>query len=420
MKAHNMISSKYAASSLILTIILSLTALSIIFLLVFHSYVSQILVEKTLIQERLNTNIYSALEFLKIKNKDMPYDNQNILDLYSDAKDSVSFSKKFWGMYDILEIKSYTGSHISCETFLTGSRHQGNKMALLIYGNEYSALTFCKSARIKGDVYLKDGIVEKSVIDGVPYLYESPIIGELLKDAQKLKNKLGINESYLTQLNHWQMGEFDKVYEINQIEDSVSRNFDELTLYYNSLNTLKLTQKLSGNIIIRSSKTIEIFPESKLADIILIAPKIIVHAKVRGNFQMIANDTILVESNVNLNYPSVGLIINNEDGLVSISENVNFNGDIIMIDSEHKQFCQIEKTSKILGNIYLNGILDLKGDIYGWVYCKGLLYKTSTTLYQNYLIDTKIMNINEDYINGNIFDYEHSTMHVIKCFKKSD
>jgi hypothetical protein len=134
-----------------------------------------------------------------------------------------------------------------------------------------------------------------------------------------------------------------------------------------------------------------------LENVIIKAPSISIAPFYKGTAQFIAKDSIIVGSNVVLNFPSALLIENTETegrSTIKIGGNCKING-VIQLRSPNlpieKSFVEISSGTTINGEILCSGSLKMNGsEINGRICTNRFIDNYGSTLYFNTLIDVKI------------------------------
>ena len=150
-----------------------------------------------------------------------------------------------------------------------------------------------------------------------------------------------------------------------------------------------------------SDTTLTIDNTAILNNILVFARSIIVKGGFQGNCQLFATDSIRIESNCNFNYPSCLGVLRSQTSMISspekitIGESTEFNGIIFTYEKTEKPIkplIDIGKNVKIKGQVYSQGILELKDktEVDGSIFTSRFLYKNSFTLFENYLINATI------------------------------
>ena len=270
--------------------------------------------------------------------------------------------------------------------------------------------------RIEGTSYIPKRGVKPGTIAGHSYYGEQLIYGqqrtsstlpklqnELLDQVKMLKAKLQQSSSY----------------EILSLEagKTFKNSFFEQTQLVYSLGDLYISEvNLIGNIIIYSNTKIIVDASSSLKDVILVAPKIELRDGVKGTLQAIASKEILINKNVELQYPSALTLIEEkglaiQDGAnniepirINVGQDSMIEGLVIFVGqpkpNNFKSQISIQSNSTVKGEVYCNQNLELKGIVSGSVFTSNFVANESGSLYQNHIFNGKIAisNLTDDYI----------------------
>ena len=102
------------------------------------------------------------------------------------------------------------------------------------------------------------------------------------------------------------------------------QSFTKEALIYEDNNPIILENlSLHGHLLIVSKRSITVKASAKLQDVILIAPEITIESNTIGTFQAMASKKIIVESNVQLAYPSALVVLHKGESIINQSRNTN-------------------------------------------------------------------------------------------------
>lgn len=178
------------------------------------------------------------------------------------------------------------------------------------------------------------------------------------------------------------------------------------SLYYNSFfnPTQEITLEstvlqdviVRGNFILRSKDSVYIKKTAILEDVIISAPSVAFEEGFAGSIQAFATRSLTVGDNATLTYPSALCIYNPtlEKSSINIGTGVAVYGTLLNFGfsdmSIENNTINIKDKGVIVGDIYCAGMLSLQSNVYGSVYTNRLLYKTSSSMYENCLADVEI------------------------------
>lgn len=152
-----------------------------------------------------------------------------------------------------------------------------------------------------------------------------------------------------------------------------------------------------GRIILYGDK-VRISSSSKISDIILIARHVTIESGFSGALQIMASDTVEIEKDVYLHYPS-GVYIHGDRNraFLHINTNSNIEGYAIIegnvegengfvVDIHYRQ----EQGSQLTGLLFVDGIAHLEGSVSGATYLKECYYLSGENMYSGLIYSVKI------------------------------
>jgi hypothetical protein len=381
------------ARALFYAVIVSVFVAMISGAMLLSSYHQHMLVGYYQTQERLIDNCQSGIELvLGAKSTVIPQLN---IDLFQQEKDSVRLEQKAWGLLEVATIKSWSGQGMYqdsiVKTFLVGKEAPNYALSL---SEGTSPLYVCGTTRVIGDAFLPREGVERgafNVVQGNPYTGDKLIYGktEIVKPTDRSIYKERFEELKALQ---------ELSANISLEQDSILQPFNQPTLILKGgrFNTASLV--LKGNVVVIASERIEVSANSILEDVLLVAPEIIIQSGFQGTLQAFAWDSLVVETGVFLDFPSVLSLLPYEERTTFSPEIVLQEGaeviGTLMVPSfrynAYKSKVTIEPTAKITGQVWVNGVLQHKGIVYGSVLCDEFLLQTPAGVYENYLLDAII------------------------------
>jgi len=381
------------ARALFYAVIVSVFVAMISGAVLLSSYHQHLLMGYYQTQKRLIDNCESGIELiLGAKTTVIP---KVSLDLFQQKKDSVALEQKAWGLLDVATVKSWSGQGIYLDsivkTFLVGKEAPNYALSL---SEGTTPLYVCGTTRVVGTAFLPREGVERgafNVAQGNPYTGDKLIYG---KTALVKPTDMTIYKERFEELSALQALKAN----ISLEQDSILQPFNHATLILEGghFNTANLV--LKGNVIVVAEERIEVSANSLLEDVLLVAPEIIIQSGFQGTIQAFAWDSLVVETGVFLDFPSVL-------SLLPYEERTNFSPEIIIQEgaeiigtlmvpsfryNTYKSKVTIEPTAKITGQVWVNGVLQHKGLVYGSVFCTEFLLQTSGGVYENYLLNATI------------------------------
>ncbi len=378
------------------------------------SYYNRVYVDFIIKKDKLYYNASSGINLLLSNPELIKYNENKTLSLFDSGDDSVFLAKKKWGIFDIYYCTAFWRKNEIQRIALTGCVLDENDNIALYLTNRNRPLYLCGKTIIKGKCFLPaDGVARGNIV-GMNFSGNKLVDGEILKSANILPppNK---------EIQDYTVDNIKKEYILDSIQiiekpvlmDSIRNSFNQKTLILYSPNTLLLNNYIKGNVIVFSDKVVEISKDAKIEDIIICAPYIKINKGFEGRVQALSSDSILVEEECYLKYPSSLMVINSKicekDPFINISEKVKLGGVVFLYkkvyQTNHNSFVYISKDSKINGQVYTNGIIDLKGSVFGTVYCDRFLLQTPSSIYENHLLDAVIdfSKLSKYYVGATLF-----------------
>ncbi len=335
--------------------------------------------------------------------------------------DTSLIHKSVWGSYLLVTSKTFKGQRSITRSAIIGSQFEESTPCLVIRSGS-DGLRIGGETTIEGNVYIPNKRVEHSYIGGKNYSKSELVFGKI-EDTKELK--LPLTKT------------FENISATDFIGNLVSRPFEpkdttvsflEKGIYYQSLDAIRLNGKMHGKIIIQSFDSLVVYPEAKLTNVILIAPKILIKQGFTGSLQAYASEYIRLEDSVTLSYPST-LILNEktpalsyEPHSVCLGTNSSVLGGILLTTQQYDFRKQpkltLQKGSLAAGIIYNCGISEIYGSIIGSLYTSETLTLAGGGSYTNHLLDVMISTkrLPKDFVCPAWLELSgHSRKKVISC-----
>ena len=363
---------------------------------ILYNYHSNYFITGLLKKEQMIKDIYSGINYAMTEN--MKYGVPVQIDLFDNEKSKVEVEKTHWGAFNryraSAEMKHYKVEKMA----LSGGGLTDQKALYLVETNK--ALSLCGKTIIKGDCYLPKAGVKRAYVEGKNFYGTKLIQGTKYNSNKKLPeiqlDLIDRNSTFFQTVNpqNDSLVEWDEFFE----EDSISNSFAlSTTLLYSASVIHVKDQLISGNIILQSDKGIVFESQSKVSSIVVYAPYVHIKEGFSGNLQVFASDSIRLENEVVLSYPSLLGLINkghNKEGKVWVGEDCKVNGGLFLykqfLERKTRGLLSVGANSEITGEVYSSDLLELKGSVTGSVYCRNFYLKTASSVYENHLIDATI------------------------------
>jgi len=381
---------KVEARALFYAVIVAVFVAVISGIILLNSYHQQVLFNHYTTQQRLLNNCESGVQLLLGSTKEqIP---STALDLYDNGIDSLRIVQQPWGLLDVAFVESWSIHGIFSDTiqrsFLVGKTPPS--YALTLSGGT-DALALCGNTRLVGDVFVPREGVERGFIHGKPYQ------GDQLVDG-KINITKGGNNNYL-KARFEQLISLKKSAATGSLEqDSIVQSFGNPTLVLrtSSFNTEGLY--LKGNILLIADSLLTISANSILEDVLVMGSTIRIEPGFKGTIQAFARDSLIVGTNVVLQYPSVLSLLptlTTEDFApwIELQNGAVQTGAIVVPMFKYREQrpkVHIHAQAIVEGQVWVDGLLQHDGSVYGSVFCQSFLLKTAAAIYENYLLDAVI------------------------------
>lgn len=315
----------------------------------------------------------------------------DLIDLFGEGNDSVEINRFPWGLFEIVSSRAFHGDQYVVQRGITGGSVPQSNEALYLANNN-RPLSVCGHTVLRGDCSLpKPGIktvhIEGQSFQGDEVMYGTRKTSESGPPELALRSQ--IEEIFNTPAS-WQAEWAD----VKDLADTLQRDFalPELVVY--SPNNLVLANvHWSGRIRVVAGNKVTIANTSTLTDILVVAPEIVLENGFRGSCQLFAGSKIEIGEYCQLNYPSAVVVLKQDEGeAIRIGEGSKLTGSVISLkeDGINKNLVTLETDAIVTGQVYTTGRFQLKGSVFGSVYCQWFWLETPSATYENHLLNATI------------------------------
>ncbi len=390
---------KLRGSSLVVTVVIALVLAILCSSLILLAYYNRQNEQTSDIEFRLNNNIESAINLVLADSIIYVSLQTDRLDLFQEGNDSVVISRRLWGLFQVGDINAFYGRFSRKKTFFYGSALPDSLNGCLYLADHQRSLSLVRETKLVGDAYLSKAGLKAGYIDQQGFSFDKLIEGEI-----KISNKAlpGLSEEVTGNIKNLLGICHDtaqtKGMQLYIDQDSIFRSFADVPLLiFKSGKTILENCNLNGQVIIFSDSILEISSTAMLKDVILVAPSIRIKEGFRGTVQAIANDSLIVENNCFLDYPSSLILQKRETETLQnrliIGEGCKISGIVISLcdnDDLYKSYIGMGAKTIINGVVYAMGYLNLGANVTGTVLTDFFIHKTPSVIYENYLADIEI------------------------------
>jgi hypothetical protein len=349
--------------------------------------------------DRLQNNLSSGVHLL-LHTKDTAYLQGKTIRLFNNDLDSVRLKTIHWGLYDIGVAEAFQQRDTVFKVFSMACGIDSPKWAAVYLIDEDRPVSVSGKTSVRGDAFLPKAGVQAAYVDNKAYQGDKRLIIGKTHDSQRKLPPL--NQKRLNTLEHLFNAQGLPAVP-NRAPDSLIRSFRAPTyrVKLDKRNPVLRDTYLSGNMIIYSDTLLTIDSTARLNNVLVFAKAILVKSGFRGTCQLFASDSISLERNCRLGYPSCLGILRYKSPLVgfppqiSIGQNTKVNGAIFTYEKEVSALpatINLGKGAKITGQVYAQHNISTRDSvtIAGSVFTARFVYQTAFTRYENYLINLKI------------------------------
>jgi hypothetical protein len=385
------------ASAIYLVIIIALVIAIICSSLIAAAYFYRAQYQAKFRSDRLQNNLSSCVHLL-LTSRDDAYLQSKTMSLFNNGDDSATLKKTTWGIYDVNVATVFKQRDTLFKVFTTAHGIDSSKWAAIYLIDEDRPLSVSGKTTINGTAYIPKAGVKPAYVDNKAYQGDKRLIIGQKHDSQRLLPPL--NDSRLNLLKAF-FNSSDS--SRSAITDTVKRSFRQSTYQVHfGKNAITLKNiSLSGNIILYSDTLLTIDSTASFSNILIFAKAILVKSGFRGNCQLFATDSIGIEKNCSLDYPSCLGLLRYQTPLIgfpaqiNIGQNSRISGTVFSYEKEKSglpAMISLGKNAVIKGQVYAQHIFQTSdnAEIDGSVFTGRFMYQSQFTRYENYLINLTI------------------------------
>jgi len=363
-------------------------------------YYNKLYLDISIQKERLSGNARSGINLFLADKTIIGVNETKSIQLYDSKDDEIKLTRKKWGVFDLIFSTALWQKHDYTKIAMTGDNSSETDNVALYLADRDKSLGLCGATLIKGDCYLPKAGVVRTYIEGKNFVGTDLINGTVKKSEKKLPDFICIKELYNIIESKKIIDEHDSLFLYDKsMGDTLINPFSNKTYILYSTDDISLENKyFKGNIKIISGKSVKVDKSNMLQDIIIIAPYISFKKEFSGSIQAFATDSLIVEGECELIYPSaIGMIITKTDTIqpyIYIRDKAKVNGIVFLYDEKSpavlRPYIKIDKDAEITGQLISTCDLQLQGTVIGSVYCNRFILKTPSSYYENNLLDATI------------------------------
>lgn len=387
------------SSALYISLILSMLIVLICGSVLLIGYTYRMENKKLERRDKLEQNLESGLTV--VLQAAFSTDTLAKMSLYGLDDDSVLLDKQAWGIYEMGLVKAWIGRDTLQKAFLIGAEVK-DTLKVLYLSDEDRPLSISGKSLIRGTAYLPKSGIKAAYVENATYADKTLVYGSIKDSGRLLPEPDGgfLHQAVdlLAVLDHKElpaeeMNGPDKDSTVNSFYAQVKR------VYMGEAHAALSGYKARGKVMIFADSAIVIDESTSLDQVILVAPYVQIKDGFKGKLQVFASDSIRVGNRVQLDYPSALLVLKNDTAKfqvrMDIGKDCKVEGVLFAYEKERSQLMPVIALGEgtvVKGEIYVKGYLNLaKGAaVQGSVELIRFMARTSSSLYENYLIDVQL------------------------------
>jgi hypothetical protein len=399
-----MLKSKALFYAIFVTVILNIILGSVIMLVYYSNYYIN-RYEKIY---SLQTGLHSALE-LYLNGNYQEKRKDYIAEMAGIPDDFLEISTGAFGIYDITTIEAGFSGKTYSKTAITGQSTTYDKQMALWVSDMENFLTISGNSRIYGRCYLPEKGIKTGTIGGQSFS------GDISQMNIKISSRKlpAVNTGFAESIRKTIVSSNNQKDNLSFRYDSIFNSFTNEALIINGgRTTVPENCSFRGHVVIHATKKISLSAGNELEDVIIFAPVIEIKSGFRGNLQIFATDSVIMQPDANLDYPS-SIILLSEQGVsgncIELKSRSSITGTVaylnpIITDTREKNLI-IHENAVITGSAYIQGNTANYGEIYGCLMTRRCIVKTDRGIYPDYIyngiFDATLLPAK--YVNCNLF-----------------
>lgn len=368
--------------------------------------------------DKLVLNLESGTSVLLSENFAVDGETHRV-DLFENGTDSLVLRKERWGVYELNLVKAFELKDTLKRVFLSANTF--DDLNAIYLADEDRPLSLSGTTQVTGNGQLPKSGLKQAYVEGKPYAGKALINGKITDSGRDLPP---LNESLVQGLLKYlkplevKGNEFKDLVKGRpfEVRDSLLHSFfDDVLVYHLDAGQIGLGgEKLQGKIILVADTTVHITADTRLDQVQIYAPAIIVAPGFKGSCQLFARDSIIIGKNCVFDYPSFAGVFKAEgqeiQSKISLGEGSRFSGVLLSYEKKRsplQTIISLAKDCKINGEVYATGYVKLERSVSvnGKTYAKRFIMQTPSTLYENYLIDITLNRklLSSYYLSSSVF-----------------
>jgi len=387
---HRFTNLKLSGGALYYAIFVSFVVFLFCGFIMLSAYLRSTLTQRMDIQNALQENAQNMVTASVYGDIDLRAYPQAMSSVFENCSDTSSLlTSERWGAFQLTRARLCWRKDTVMSVAMWGNSFTGDSLIAFYLQEKDNYITLSGTSRIRGNCYLPK-LGYKNSLSTINNKEIKPVDKGFIKtSARDLPEVVAYFKSQTFQdmllANISGNNVLSESYLYTET-DSLYNSFSKPTIcIFNTEKAVEITSKIEDNVKIISSKPLIVSNKARLNHVLIYAPVIVVEKGFKGSVQLFATDSLCIEENCALTFPSFAALIPHADTASAKRRHyliVNTNATVsggLMILSDGLTNCQLTIMDKacVFGQVYSNGNMELKGNIQGSVYAS-YLYSEST------------------------------------------
>jgi hypothetical protein len=243
------------------------------------------------------------------------------------------------------------------------------------------------------DTYLPAYGVRKAYMDGIGYYRDSLVQGASHKAMPNLPALDEDLKNKLKKMSDGISGQDSLINLESLTSDTITNSFAKKRLVIKCPEKAVLDKlHLMGHIVLFGTD-LEIKNTVTLENCIVVAETLTIEKKFCGSGQFIVSNSLSAGDSCQFYSPSVLNAEGDENNEgIRLGKGCFLSGDIIQPSNapSNTEFLTIGENSKIVGQVYCNGLVSFQGTLFGSMFCRGFMHRTPRGVFSNFLLNACI------------------------------
>ncbi len=390
-----MLKLKLKGGALYIALIISIVIGVILSVFILIAYFNQKQVISHVSYSQLIWNVESAFNIASSSGFTTEQNNKWIKNNFND--DSVKIKKLQWGAYNLIVAES-KNRHQSFERSGLFGVSSFKDTALMI-AEVGRPINLAGKIKFNGSCYLPKAGYKTTYIEGASFNSEGNLAAYIKQAPQSIPE---IRSQYVKDLENCFVELDPKTDSIVGNIDNINNSFHSKTAVFQAAQINLQSNNLKGNVKLIVNDKVTIDKSANLDGILIVAKKVFIKKDFTGSVHIIASDSIVLEENCILKYPSSLIVVNgnkNPDQTknnikgVFMKEKCKVEGAVMAVNKEQagsKVMVSLNRECELYGLLFSSDYAGVRGKVFGNVFCERLLLKTPSAVYENHLLNAEL------------------------------